>query len=218
MMAKGRPPSPETQAKAKRALLEAANDCLKEKSFKEISLREIATRSGQNSAMVAYYFGNKEALFIELLHETIGDESRKLLREFAELPPLNAELALRSLVTQYVSLHRKSPWLSRFIVDNIILKPGKLRKMFVNRVLATTGEKILGLFMALQENGAIAGHYNPQFCRISLISLLAFPFAASPVLKDSFDFDIHKVNLEEWINHTVSILLFGLNVDVNSGQ
>ena len=80
-------------------------------------------------------------------------------------------------------------------------------------MLAANGEKILGLFTSLQRSGAIAAHYNPEFCRVSLISLLAFPFAASPVLKDAFGFDIHEVNLDEWINHTVEILLFGMNAD-----
>jgi AcrR family transcriptional regulator len=215
-MSRGRPASPENQAKAKRALLDAADDCLKEKSFKEISLREIASKAGQNSAMIAYYFGNKEALFVELLYEAVDDESRKLLLNLAELSPSDIETALRALVTQFVRMHRKSPWLSRFIVDNVILSPGKLRKLFISRILASNGKNILDMFTALQKNGSIPTHYNPEYCRITLMSLLAFPFVAAPVLKDSFDFDIHAVDMDDWIDHTVTILLIGLNAGTRS--
>jgi AcrR family transcriptional regulator len=215
-MSRGRPASPENQAKAKRALLDAANECLQEKSFNEISLREIGARANQNSAMVAYYFGNKESLFVELLYEAINSDKLGLLRDLDAMQPSDAEAALRSLITEFVNLHRHSPWLSRFIVDNVILSPGKLRKLFVSRVLASTGEKVLQLFTSLQSGGAVAGYYNPQFCRISLMSLMAFPFVAAPVLKDAFDFDIHAVDVDAWINHTVSILMMGLQAHDSS--
>jgi TetR/AcrR family transcriptional regulator len=208
-MTRGRPTSPETQEKTRRALLDAAHECLQVKSYKEISLREIAALAKQNSAMIAYYFGNKESLFIELLHEGIGADSHKLIEELAQQPQPDMELALRKLVTQFITLHRRSPWLSRFIVDNVILKQGNLRKLFVSKVLASNGKRILDLLSSLQENGKIGSQWNPEYCRISLISLLAFPFVANPVLKDSFGFDIHEVDMDEWVNHTVNLLLMG---------
>lgn len=210
-MVRGRPICPERQEKARLALLNAANECLKTKSYSEISLREIASLAKQNSAMVAYYFGNKESLFIEVLQQGIGIENHKLIEELAQTSSLDIDVALRKLVTQYIRLHRRSPWLSRFIVDNIILKKGNLRRLFVNKILGANGERILNLLVSLQENGNISSQLNPEFCRISLISLLAFPFVASPVLKDSFGFDIHDVDEDEWIDHTVKFLLMALS-------
>lgn len=209
-MGRGRPVSQERHEAARRALLDAARECLKTKSYSEISLREIAAMADQNSAMVSYYFGSKESLFIELLHEGIGAANSDLIRDLTPPPEMDLETALKNIIRQYISLHRSSPWLSRFIVDNIILKKGSLRNLFVTKILAISGERIRNLFLALQRSGAIGEKWNPDFCRISLISLLAFPFVASPVLKDAFEFDIHEVDADLWIEHTVAVLLSGL--------
>jgi len=212
-MTRGRPKDLDAQDKAKCALLDAANECLKEKPYKEISLREVANRAGQNSAMIAYYFGNKEAMFVDLLERGIGKENQKLLKELPEIARQDAEYVLRQLVTQFIRLHKKSPWLSRFIVDNIILKPGKLRKLFVNRVISSNGEKILSLIKIMQEQKKMSGHLDPELSRISLMSLMAFPFIAAPVLKEAFDFDIHEIDTERWIEHTFSILSNGIQTE-----
>ncbi|OYW69135.1 MAG: TetR family transcriptional regulator, partial [Verrucomicrobiales bacterium 32-60-5] len=38
----------------------------------DATLNEIAERSGVNSALIKYYFGNKDGLFLELLRYSIG--------------------------------------------------------------------------------------------------------------------------------------------------
>ena len=66
---KGRPVNPEKQAMQKAKLLASAEQLLAEKPYVNITIRELAQHSGINSAMISYYFTNKEGLFIALLDE-----------------------------------------------------------------------------------------------------------------------------------------------------
>jgi AcrR family transcriptional regulator len=55
-------------------ILQAAQRVLVEKGFSGLTLRAIAAESGENSAMVQYYFGNKEGLVKAMIDSVFRDE------------------------------------------------------------------------------------------------------------------------------------------------
>lgn len=55
----------------KLAILEAANKLFCEMGYEGTSTRQIAKESGANMAMINYYFGSKEGVFIEIMNERI---------------------------------------------------------------------------------------------------------------------------------------------------
>ena len=62
-------PFPPTKGEqAKRRLLLAALKQIGEKGYDNASTREISDEAGQNVASIAYYFGNKEKLYLEVLN------------------------------------------------------------------------------------------------------------------------------------------------------
>lgn len=94
----------------RQALLDGALECLVERGYARTTVRDIAAASGANLALVAYYFGSKEALLNEALIgafrswtaqlgaameqasgpplERLGTAARQLERAFAEQRPL----------------------------------------------------------------------------------------------------------------------------------
>ena len=48
-------------------LIEAATQLFVEKGYRGVSIRAIATLANTNSALISYYFGDKEGLFTEVL-------------------------------------------------------------------------------------------------------------------------------------------------------
>ena len=52
----------ETQSGAREQLLEAASEIMREGDTIDLSLSELSLRAGLNSALVKYYFGNKNGL------------------------------------------------------------------------------------------------------------------------------------------------------------
>jgi AcrR family transcriptional regulator len=57
-------------------ILQAAQRVLVEKGFSGLTLRAIAAESGENSAMVQYYFGNKEGLVKAMIDSVFRDDQR----------------------------------------------------------------------------------------------------------------------------------------------
>jgi AcrR family transcriptional regulator len=58
-------------------ILHAAQRVLVEKGFSGLTLRAIASESGENSAMVQYYFGNKEGLVKAMIDSVFRDDQRE---------------------------------------------------------------------------------------------------------------------------------------------
>ena len=57
-------------------MLAAAQRVLVEKGFSGLTLRAIAAESGENSAMVQYYFGNKEGLVKAMIDSVFRDDQQ----------------------------------------------------------------------------------------------------------------------------------------------
>jgi len=184
---------------------------LKALNYKDITIRELARCAGVNSAMISYHFGSKEALFVEVIQQGLnssGVESESQLPAESG-PEASAKELLQLEVGRFVRLHRQHPWLARLLIDQVVLKEGKLRDLFVEKVVQNNGAQLHSMIETLQRQGVLRRELDPQALRISLLALTAFPFVASPVLEQAFGFDIHDQDMEEWIKYTTELFLHG---------
>ena len=60
-------PQPDAAPDAPTQLLDAASEIMRQGDIDDVSLSELARRSGLNSALVKYYFGNKAGLLRALI-------------------------------------------------------------------------------------------------------------------------------------------------------
>jgi AcrR family transcriptional regulator len=60
------------EASSKDKLFRSAEELFSTKGFREVSVRDIATRAGVHFALVAYYFGGKQALFNKIFHSHVA--------------------------------------------------------------------------------------------------------------------------------------------------
>lgn len=101
------------RAAARTALLNATAEILSEATQIEASLSEISRRSGVNSAMIKYYFGDKQGLLMALLE-------REAEREMSGLDALvamdvSAERKMTIHVEGIVNAYYRSPYLNRLV-------------------------------------------------------------------------------------------------------
>lgn len=94
-------------------LLAAASDLMIERNSLEISLSEIAQRSGVNSALVKYHFGNKEGLLLALLARDARSEIANL--DYLLAQPISPSAKLKLHIAGIIKAYRRFPYMNRLI-------------------------------------------------------------------------------------------------------
>lgn len=99
---------------ARELLLETASTIMREGDTVDISLSELSLRSGLNSALVKYYFGNKAGLMKALLDRDMADIVHSvdaLMRK-----DWDPEARLRHHIGKVVDTYYKTPYLNRLLM------------------------------------------------------------------------------------------------------
>lgn len=134
-------------------LLRTAGELMAERGTIDVSLSEIARRSGLNAALVKYYFGNKQGLMFALVSDVLGmalEQMRGLVD--MDLDPVEK---LKVHIKAIINIYFRFPYINRLI--HVMLEDpnyGRLVAETVSKPLANTQRELL--------EGAIAsGKFRP---------------------------------------------------------
>jgi AcrR family transcriptional regulator len=94
-------------------LLVAASELMIERSSIEISLSDIAQKSGANAALVKYHFGNKDGLLLALLARDAATEMSNLEYLLAQQITSTAKLKLH--IAGIIRAYYRFPYMNRLI-------------------------------------------------------------------------------------------------------
>jgi AcrR family transcriptional regulator len=94
-------------------LLVAASELMIERSSIDISLSDIAQKSGANAALVKYHFGNKDGLLLALLARDAATEVANL--EYLLSQPITPTEKLRLHIGGIIRAYRRFPYMNRLI-------------------------------------------------------------------------------------------------------
>lgn len=165
-------------------LLKAAGELMIERNSIDISLSELAKKSGINAALVKYHFGNKEGLLLALLARDSQSEIENL--DYLMRQPISPTEKLRLHIAGIIKAYHRFPYLNRLIHRLMYESNGKAAKE-VSRFFA---KPVFAFQRKLLEDGFEAGEFrkiDPALFNISLIGACDHLFhgrvAASPVLR-----------------------------------
>ena len=94
-------------------LLVAASELMIERSSIEVSLSDIAQKSGVNAALVKYHFGNKDGLLLALLARDAATELSNL--EYLLVQPIRPTEKLKLHIGGIIRAYRRFPYMNRLI-------------------------------------------------------------------------------------------------------
>lgn len=208
-MTRGRPQDPTKQQLSKQALRQAARDLLQQKPYRSISIRELAQKAGMQSAMVSYYFGSKQGLFISLLEET-GEHRQNIFQQLAAEILQQPNQALALLVNTMIDLITSEPWLVRLLQDEILTQQSELRSAFLEAVPKPLSRGLIELLEILIQHKILRPELNPRFAVASLMSNLMFPLLAEPVMSEAIDINRDVIRSDAWKQHVTQVLSQGL--------
>ena len=94
-------------------LLVAASELMIERAAVEVSLSDIAQKSGVNAALVKYHFGNKDGLLLALLARDAATEMAQL--DYLWAQPITPTAKLKLHIGGIIRAYHRFPYMNRLI-------------------------------------------------------------------------------------------------------
>ena len=203
---RGRPISHDKQEQQKSKLLTVAQKLLAEKPYRSVTIRELAEGAEVNSAMIGYYFKNKEGLFIALLDEM----SEQLFCNMQQI--LTAENPLRSLIEMMTSNFNKNKGFAQLIHDEFMSKESQFGNAFIERFPKRMAKILPQLII---ENTAISDPDKAKYAAFSLMMLIIAPFIGEPVRKLAWGISDDEIQGPIWAEHIYTLFMLGCSKEKN---
>lgn len=194
---------------ARAQLLDTASAIMREGDVIDISLSELSLRSGLNSALVKYYFGNKAGLLKALLDrdwQAIVSSVDALVQKDDWGP----EAKLRRHISKVVDTFYAVPYLNRLTMRLVRESDDSEAR----RIAASYLSPMYRAYEALIDEGVKAGVFRPvdaQLFYFTVTGAVDRFFSARLVLKHCFDQDTLTEELRDrYRQHTVDIIMAGI--------
>jgi TetR/AcrR family transcriptional regulator len=202
---------PIEQGGAREQLLEAASQIMRDGDTMDLSLSELSLRAGLNSALVKYYFGNKNGLMHALLDRDMGKIVNDLNALVAkDMPP---EEKLKRHIGAAINTYYAYPYLNRLLMrlirDSAPVEAGRIAERYL-RPISRAYETLIA-------DGVKAGKFrdvDPQLFYFTVTGAADRFFSARQVLRHCYDQnDLNEEMRDAYREHSVELIMRGLLVD-----
>jgi AcrR family transcriptional regulator len=199
---------PDAPPGAREQLLENASAIMREGDIVDISLSELSLRSGLNSALVKYYFGNKAGLMKALLDR---DMAGIVLSVDALLhKDWEPEARLRHHIGKVVDTYYDTPYLNRLLMRLVRESDPEEAQRIADSYLTP----LHAAYDKLIEDGVKQGTFrdvDPQLFYFTLTGAADRFFSARLVLKHCFDQDTLTEELRDrYRAHCIDFIMAGI--------
>lgn len=197
-------------AKARDQLIEAASQIMREGDTIDLSLSELSLRAGLNSALVKYYFGNKNGLMLALLDRDMGNIVLSLGALLAkDIPP---EDKLRIHIGAVIDTYYAFPYLNRLLMrmvrDSAPVEAARIAELYL--------KPISKVYDALITEGVKAGKFrkiDPQFFYFTVTGAADRFYSSRLVLRHCYNQDDFNEHMRDaYREHSIDLIMRGLLV------
>ncbi|KZW98238.1 hypothetical protein JL49_24555 [Pseudoalteromonas luteoviolacea] len=204
---RGRPVCEVKQAEQRAKLILAAKELLNLKSYSQITIRDIAGEAGINSAMIKYYFGGKENLFVQLI-QSLADEH---FTQFENLGEHKKPLYL--FICRFAEILHTHPGFVHLLSEEVLNKTTPLAQAFMKAFPARVS-KFLPQF--IQQETGIEDLRKAKLAAFQLITLLVSPYILKTLRQQAWGIDDTEIQGEQWTKDLYQRFVLGLKEsDIN---
>lgn len=190
----GRPCAGQDNAAVRTRLLECAREQFAQFGYAGVSLRRLAGEAHTNPAMVGYYFGNKQGLFLAILAEHVEPLLAHLAQALADTRAEGRQ-TLHEFLDIFAHTLYRTPWLSGLVLREVLPGQGALHQVFIDRFAHRGANMLRTLITREQHRGNLPASLDPSITALTIASQIWFPFLARPLASQVFadEFDAHFI-------------------------
>lgn len=162
-------------------ILDAAERLFAASGFARTTIKDIGREARLNSALLYYYFADKDQLYREVLRRFVG---RLVARTMSELAGGGSpDARLRALLTAQAELLLANPHFPRLMVRELAESEGAHAVEQFHLLASTTFRRLCELIEEGQRGGLFRKNVDPRFAAISTISQVVYFFVARPAVR-----------------------------------
>ena len=162
-------------------ILDAAERLFATQGFARTTIKDIGGAAGLNSALLYYYFADKDELYREVLRRFVG---RLVTRTMGELSAGGQpEDRLRALLRTQAELLIANPHFPRLMVRELAESEGAHAVEQFHLLASTTFRRLCELIEEGQRAGVFRKELDPRFAAISTIAQVVYFFVARPAVR-----------------------------------
>jgi AcrR family transcriptional regulator len=167
-------------ATSRDAILDAAIRCFAQKGFAATTIKDLAFEAQVNSALLYYYFTDKQTLYREALRhiaQRLSDSAGRRLDE--DLAP---DEAIRRFVQQQAEFLIANPHVPRLMLREMLEHTGRHAEGAIVSLIGGVFTTLCDVIRRGQDEGIFRGDVDPKYAAISTVSLVAYFVIARPVV------------------------------------
>jgi TetR/AcrR family transcriptional regulator len=161
------------------AILDAAELLFARRGFAATTIKMIASESGQNSALIYYYYDSKASLYRHVLERVVGSIAEGARRRIS--PGADPERVVRGVVESQVAVLAGRPHLPVLLARELIDWKAAHAEPAIRHLTATLFQDLTKAITAGQAAGIFRPDIDPKFAAISTIAQVGYLVLASPI-------------------------------------
>ncbi|GAB7219152.1 TetR/AcrR family transcriptional regulator [Vibrio comitans] len=198
---------PAEKTEARECLIRSAKLLFSNMPYEKVSTRLIAERAGVNSAMIRYYFGNKEGLF-EAMITSVMTPILESMREHKHSP---SSQSLESIMRAHYLVMSKDPEFPRMLARIMMQPPSEVQRQVTEKLfdqlVGSLGDDLL---FTQDKQNVFRSDLDVKKCKLTFISMLMFPFISPPAILEKHQIELTPTFLEEMLQHNLSVIASGM--------
>lgn len=198
-------PSRENAQNIRQQIMDSAIELFARQGYAATSIRQIAETVGVNTAMIHYYFGNKEAL----LHETLEQVLEPLANAVAEMKQKKMA-PLHDIISLLFGTFSQKPHLPILLTREVLLPGGVMQKHFMDHFAPRLGGALPQVLIEEQQAGRLREDADPVLVAHTLLGLCTFPFISRSMAEPALGVSYDESGIQAIERHIMELLERGL--------
>lgn len=189
-------------------LLDCATQLFAEHGIAATTVAQIATAAGVTSAMVHYYFTNREKLLDAIVDERLARSIAYVWSSVDTPAAPNPPALVQELVARLFDVTERMPWLPSLWLREIVNEGGLLRERMLRRLPTDHLQLFAARIGAAQTDGSVNPALEAPLLFMSILALIMLPLATSKMWQNTRG--LPTIERDALRRHVTALLASGL--------